>query len=87
MGKPEKEIKEKPYEPRPTRPKLRVRLREDGPFVDLGISHSELLVGILDTLDFLSSRVHGGGVADSLRTALDNLEVHRGKGKGKGKNE
>ena len=67
----------KPFSPRPRRPGMRVRLQEDAPFVDLGISHSELLVGILDTLDAIC--VHtGAGMAGSLRTALDNLNVHRG---------
>lgn len=65
-----------PFNPNPQEPGLRIRLQPKGPFIDLGISHSELLVGVLDTLYAL-----GGGtmhaVAPQLVTALENLNVHR----------
>jgi hypothetical protein len=71
----------KPFEYEPRRPKMRVRLTEDGPFIDLGVSHSELLVGILDTLDGISTLFVDVELDSSLRTALDAINVHRGKGK------
>lgn len=71
----------KPFSPQPARPKLRVRLEDDGPFVDLGISYSELIVGILDTLDDLCTD-SGVDLDGRIKTALDNLNVHRPGGKG-----
>lgn len=65
-----------PFDPNPARPKLRVKLQENGPFVDLGISHSELIVGIIDTLYALGAgTMHH--VAPQLLEAKKNLDVHR----------
>jgi hypothetical protein len=68
------------YTPTPAEPGLRVRLRKDGPWVDLGISHSELIIGLLDTAKrcSLASKV---SLHPDLVYALDNLDVHRGVGK------
>lgn len=70
-----------PFAPHPARPKLRVRLKDNGPHVDLGISYSELIVGILDTLNRICVQT-GAGMDDNLRTALENLDVHRNRKRG-----
>jgi hypothetical protein len=57
---------------------MRVRLENDGPFVDLGVSHSELIVGILDALDQLCGDSKTK-LPVSLQQALSNLDVHRSK--------
>jgi hypothetical protein len=66
-----------PYSPHPSRPKLRVRLDDDGPYVDLGISYSELIIGILDTLENVCCDT-GTKLSLSLQLALNKLDVHRG---------
>lgn len=73
----------KPFSPRPARPKLRVRLEDDGPFVDLGISYSELIVGLLDTVEIICIHT-GAGMDDNIRVAIENLATHRPDRKGKG---
>jgi hypothetical protein len=64
-----------PYAPLPPRPQLRVRAKPGGPHVDLGISYSELIVGILDTLDRICT--DDAPMDQALRTALDAINVHR----------
>jgi hypothetical protein len=66
-----------PFSPNPARPKLRVKLVENGPFLDLGISYSELIVGIVDTLNELCEESPATHLAPALQRALEALEVHR----------
>ncbi len=67
------------FTPQPTEPGMRVRLKKNGPWVDLGISQSRLIVGLLDTVSQLCD--YSGAarlLSDDLRTALNNVNVHRG---------
>lgn len=65
-----------PHTPRPPRPKFKIRLDENSPYVDLGVTYSELLLGMIVTL----GRICGSTQTPPhphLAKALDVLELHR----------
>jgi hypothetical protein len=58
---------------------MRVRLSKEGHWIDLGVSHSALLIGLIDTVARISKKT-GVSLHHDLVYALDNLDVHRPKG-------
>ena len=67
------------HAPKPEEPGMRVRLTKGGHWVDLGVSHSEILVGLMDTMARVCVKT-GVSPHPDLVYALDNLDVHRPKG-------
>jgi hypothetical protein len=70
----------KPFNPNPVRPKLRVRFEDRGPFLDLDVTQSDLLLGLIETVDRICAQTN---VTPSRRMqqAISNLvelkKLHR----------
>jgi hypothetical protein len=67
------------FSPKPKEPGMKVRLRKDGPWIDLGVTHSEILIGLIDSVARLCGNA-GVSLHADLVYAIDNLDVHRPKG-------
>ena len=69
-----------PFNPNPVRPKLRIRLEDRGPFLDLGVSQSELLVGLIETVDRICAQA-GVEPSKRMQQTISNLvelkKLHR----------
>ena len=69
-----------PFTPRPPRPKLRIRLAENSPFVDLDVTGSDLVIGVIETIGKLCVALQVAPTPPMAR-AIDNLaaakKLHR----------